>query len=221
MRFHFVVDFDGTVTLEDTTDVLLGQFADPFWLDVEAEWLSGRIGSRECLARQVALLRATPQQFDAVLAASAIDPDFVTFVNLARHSGATVEIVSDGFDRCILPILERAGVCLPVASNRLGSEGTDEWVAEFPASIGYCRSASGICKCRAANAGDRLFVLIGDGRSNFCLASRSDIVLAKGQLAAYCAEQNFPFEPMACFADVLEWYQPFLAKTKLRSAVYQ
>ena len=33
------VDFDGTISLEDTTDVILERFADPEWRKVEAEWL--------------------------------------------------------------------------------------------------------------------------------------------------------------------------------------
>ncbi len=35
MRLHFVIDFDGTVALQDTTDALLGRFANPVWLTVE------------------------------------------------------------------------------------------------------------------------------------------------------------------------------------------
>jgi 2-hydroxy-3-keto-5-methylthiopentenyl-1-phosphate phosphatase len=42
------VDFDGTISLEDTTDVILERFADPEWRKVESEWLAGIIGSREC-----------------------------------------------------------------------------------------------------------------------------------------------------------------------------
>src|SRR5262245_5110495 len=32
-----LIDFDGTVTLEDTTDLLLERFADPHWHQIEAE----------------------------------------------------------------------------------------------------------------------------------------------------------------------------------------
>jgi 2-hydroxy-3-keto-5-methylthiopentenyl-1-phosphate phosphatase len=60
------VDFDGTISLEDTTDVILERFADPEWRKVESEWLAGVIGSRECLARQIDLVRATPEELDSV-----------------------------------------------------------------------------------------------------------------------------------------------------------
>jgi 2-hydroxy-3-keto-5-methylthiopentenyl-1-phosphate phosphatase len=69
---------------------------------------------------------------------------------------------------------------------------------------------SGVCKCRAAQT-ERMLVLIGDGRSDFCLASRADMVLAKGKLAGHCAQNNYPHKAIASFADALEWLEPFLS----------
>ena len=139
----------------------------------------------------------------------AIDPDFVPFVAAAGRAGATMQVVSDGFDRCILPVLGRAGISLPVTCNRLRPIEGNRWAAEFPAFAADCQSSSGVCKCEAART-KRMLVLIGDGRSDFCLASRADVVLAKGKLAAHCAENNLPFKPINSFADVLDWLQPFL-----------
>lgn len=212
MRLHFAIDFDGTIALEDTTDMLLDRRAEPAWLDVEKEWLAGRIGSRECLAQQAALIRATPEELEFALADVAIDPDFTRFVSAAGRIGATMQIVSDGFDRCLLPVLERAGIELPVTSNRLRPVGENHWAAEFPAYASDCKATSGVCKCRAASRTERMLVLIGDGRSDFCLASRADVVLAKGKLAAHCAENKYPYTPINSFADVLDWLQPFLAE---------
>jgi 2-hydroxy-3-keto-5-methylthiopentenyl-1-phosphate phosphatase len=210
MRLHFAIDFDGTIALEDTTDLLLDRRAEPAWLDVEKEWLAGRIGSRECLARQAALIRATPEELDAALLDVAIDPDFARFVAAANRAGATMQVVSDGFDRCILPVLKRAGINLPITCNRLRHAGGNRWTAEFPAYASDCQATSGVCKCNAARTQQTL-VLIGDGRSDFCLASRADVVLAKGKLAVHCAENTYPFTPITSFADVLDWMQPFLA----------
>jgi 2,3-diketo-5-methylthio-1-phosphopentane phosphatase len=231
MRLHFAIDFDGTIALEDTTDLLLDRRAEPAWLDVETEWLAGRIGSRECLAQQAALIRATPEELECALLDVAIDPDFTRFVAAAGRIGSTMQIVSDGFDRCIRPLLERAGIDLPVTSNRLRPVGSNHWAAEFPAFASDCMATSGVCKCRAAQTerpkqfpskwmpverktlrSETALVLIGDGRSDFCLASRADVVLAKGKLADHCAENNYPYTPINSFADVLDWLQPFMAE---------
>ena len=57
MSCHVFVDFDGTIVPLDATNELLGRYADAEWLEIEEEWQAGRIGSRECMERQVALLR--------------------------------------------------------------------------------------------------------------------------------------------------------------------
>lgn len=210
MKLHFAVDFDGTVTLRDTTDLLLERFADAAWLDVEAEWVSGRIGSRECLARQIALLKATPGELIEALGAVDVDPQFPEFVAAARALGATIEIVSDGFGFSIETILDRYDLDLPVVSNRLRWLGGGRWKAEWPHAASDCRSMSGVCKCRVAHAG-RFVVHVGDGRSDFCLAGQAGFVLAKGALAAHCLERGYPHLPIGSFADALDWMTAFRA----------
>jgi 2-hydroxy-3-keto-5-methylthiopentenyl-1-phosphate phosphatase len=44
--FFVICDFDGTITLKDSTDLLLNVSLIP-WLGIESEWLRGKIGSRE------------------------------------------------------------------------------------------------------------------------------------------------------------------------------
>ena len=61
MNCHVFIDFDGTLAPGDPTDTLLAKFADPSWLDLEAEFKAGRMTSRECMARQFGLLRASPE----------------------------------------------------------------------------------------------------------------------------------------------------------------
>ncbi len=37
-------DFDGTISLEDTTDVLLERFGMSGWQALEQDWLAGKLG---------------------------------------------------------------------------------------------------------------------------------------------------------------------------------
>ena len=69
-------DFDGTITQLDVTDEILAQLAHPSWREVEQEWTRGLIGSRECLERQIALVDASAEEFDALIDAVPIDPAF-------------------------------------------------------------------------------------------------------------------------------------------------
>src|SRR5215475_8128124 len=98
MVLSVLIDFDGTVALEDTTDLLLERFADPLWRQVEADWVAGRIGSRECLSRQIDLVRASPSDLDELADEVAVDPGFTDFVAAARSMGLRMVIGSDGFD---------------------------------------------------------------------------------------------------------------------------
>src|SRR5579872_2042501 len=103
-------DFDGTITRVDVTDAILTEFADPEWERIEEEWVAGRIGSRECLRRQMALVNASTNELDALIAAIPLDPYFARFHESIRQAGIPFYVVSDGFDYVISRVLRRCGV---------------------------------------------------------------------------------------------------------------
>lgn len=200
------IDFDGTISLEDSTDSLLTRYADPRWLDVEASWLRGEIGSRNCLQEQVSLLSLTPAELDSFVGSVAIDPGFVAFLALCGQLALPVTVVSDGLDIVVQRVLRQAGIDLPVVANTLVHEGGQRWSLSFPHARTSCQAGSGNCKCAtvgptpmAARSGS---VLIGDGHSDFCAAGVAGLVIAKGRLLRHCREQNITCRPFATFADI-------------------
>jgi 2,3-diketo-5-methylthio-1-phosphopentane phosphatase len=197
-----IVDFDGTIVRQDATDLILERFALPEWRAVEQEWIAGRIGSRECLARQIDLVRATDEDLDELIAELDIDPAFCGFVSLCRDRGFDVVIGSDGLDRVIARVLDRCGLALPFRSNRLTSMGASRWRIDFPHFDPVCKVSSGTCKCAISGRGPT--VLVGDGRSDFCVAGRAKWVLAKGHLAAHCRQSRIPHVAIDGFADAIE-----------------
>ncbi len=206
MKCRIVCDFDGTIALEDVTDTLLERFALPEWQAIEEDWKSGRIGSRECMLRQVDLLRATPAELDACLDHVAIDPGFPSFVALAHRLGCELLVVSDGLDYAIRRILTRHRLDhLPILANRLELLGETRWRLAFPHASDGCAKGSGTCKCRIATDGDdahtTLRILIGDGASDFCAATSVHMVLAKDKLLAHCRAHSLPHIGFADFAE--------------------
>ena len=200
-KVRIFVDFDGTVSLEDTTDVILERFADPDWRKIEAEWLAGHIGSRECLARQIDLVRASPGDLDTVVEDVPLDPHFPELVALCRAHGVPLTVVSDGLDRMITKMLARAGVDVPVLANHLEWRGNNRWRLAFPHLNGGCRSEAGNCKCAAlTKEPGTLRILIGDGRSDFCAAESADLVVAKGALAEHCQRNDLSYIVFGNFA---------------------
>src|SRR5262245_48866357 len=205
MKCHVFVDFDGTIATEDTTDKLLERFADPRWRDIEEEWKAGRIGSRECMVRQIALVRARPDELDAFLSKIEIDPAFPGFVRLCRRLGFPLTVLSDGLDYNVNSVLARNGLKLESYANRLSWLGDNRWSLSFPHSRSECATLAGNCKCQFAEA-EKIDarVLVGDGRSDFCLAGRVDLVLAKSTLLRLCSEKDYPHIAFENFGDACD-----------------
>ncbi len=202
MNSHVYVDFDGTIMQCDTTDFLFERFALPQWRTVEEEWAAGRIGSRECMARQVELLRATPDQIDDAVAALEIDPGFAGFLALLKRLGISATVVSDGLDLVIEATLRRHGIRVPYFANRIVWQGGDRWRLEFPHARPTCAAGSGHCKCARTEAhAEKLVIVIGDGRSDFCIAGRADLVLAKAKLIEECRAAGLPHLPFRGFEE--------------------
>lgn len=204
-----LVDFDGTISLQDTTDQLLAAFALPRWLDVEDLWVSGRIGSAECLRRQVDLLRVSPERLREFISSVEIDPGFAGFMSAARRFRAPVTVVSDGLDLVISGALGRAGIFADVLSNRLVWTGGDRWAIEFPYARRGC--SAGNCKCASvADTGET--ILIGDGRSDFCAAEWASFVFAKSKLVRHCEATGVQYEAFSDFADLTPRFVAFMQK---------
>jgi 2-hydroxy-3-keto-5-methylthiopentenyl-1-phosphate phosphatase len=212
MSAFILIDFDGTIVRQDATDLILERFAQPEWRAVEQDWVTGRIGSRECLARQIDLVRATEDDLEGLISELEIDPAFPAFVSLCQELGFDAVIGSDGLDRVISRVLARAGLDLPFVSNRLAHTGNDRWRVDFPHFDRACSVLSGTCKCATAARSALPTVLVGDGRSDFCIAARAQWVLAKGSLAQHCRKSGIPHVAIDGFADAVEALRSFAAR---------
>ncbi|WCK79840.1 MtnX-like HAD-IB family phosphatase [Agrobacterium fabrum] len=199
-------DFDGTISRGDTTDQVLTRFADPEWEEIEQLWLRGLIGSAECMRRQITLLDVAPDDLDAFLDTVTIDPGFLVFLASCKSWGVPVTVVSDGVGYFIRRILARHGIeHLPIVANILSRQPAPEGMVysiNQPLGDGSCSTGSGVCKCAVIEGGDRT-IYIGDGRSDFCVSEKADVVFAKDALADHCNRQAIPFIKFDTFTDLL------------------
>jgi 2-hydroxy-3-keto-5-methylthiopentenyl-1-phosphate phosphatase len=60
--------------------------------------------------------------------------------------------------------------------------------------------------------------VVGDGRSDFCIAQSAQLVLAKGQLAAHCRAEGMAHWPITDFADATDLLAGWLAQHARKSA---
>jgi 2-hydroxy-3-keto-5-methylthiopentenyl-1-phosphate phosphatase len=196
------LDFDGTISERDAIDAILEEFADPQWLAVEEDWKAGRMGSRECLRAQMALVRATRREVNSLLDSIKVDAGFATLLETCARLRVPVHIISDGFDYCIRRVLAGAGPRAEHAlhgvglfSSRLKFEGGGLRV-EFPYFAEACAHGCATCKpevmrrLKRAGAGA---IFVGDGLSDRYAAESADLVFAKKRLADYCREHSIAY----------------------------
>jgi 2-hydroxy-3-keto-5-methylthiopentenyl-1-phosphate phosphatase len=203
-------DFDGTITRIDVTDAILTELADPAWKAIEEEWVRGEIGSRECLARQMALVRASRQELDALIDTIPIDPGFQAFYRFTEERAVPFHVVSDGFDYVIRRVLRRAGVNgrlrngQRLFSSALRVRGRT-LTTLYPHPASGCEHGCATCKpglMRRLCRGRGPVVFIGDGLSDRFAVRAADLVFAKDKLLEECRSKAIAAEPFETFADV-------------------
>ena len=200
-----LVDFDGTASLDDVSEVLLQRFGDPGWPLYDELVDRGEMGLREAGRRQSAMLAGTPDEMLAfALDRCRLDPTFPPFVAWAEESALAITVVSDGFGFYIRPMLEAAGLGrLEILTNELVVDGERPWLFH-PHGHPVCQGC-GTCKMLAAvEARERLgpVAFVGEGQSDRYGALYSDIVFAKKDLVRICQADRVPFLPWETFDDV-------------------
>lgn len=203
----FIVDFDGTISVKDTIDAMLEKFAKPTptqsWEDVEQEWLDGKITAVECMSRQINMVKTDNISLENFFRGIQLDASFLPFYKHVTQFAKLV-IASDGLDHAIHVATKNAGWPeIPVYSNHL------KFVPEgikmtFPLIKADCTGGNGMCKCAVARElAIGPIVLIGDGKSDACIAGMADIVFAKGSLIKHCEKNDIKYYKFQTFADVL------------------
>jgi 2-hydroxy-3-keto-5-methylthiopentenyl-1-phosphate phosphatase len=214
-------DFDGTITTVDTTDHVLSRLASPEWEQLEAEWCAGRIDAAACMRGQIALLQGDNAALDAVLDEVELAPGFADFVDWCSLQAISLTIVSDGVDYFIRRVLTRQGVAgVPIVSNRLLGRAGARRLSQ-PHRREGCAAGAGVCKCQATRRRSSggpsrpAVIYIGDGRSDFCVSARADLLFTKGDLADYAQRRGQPHHPFSTFHDVLAVLEPLAAARRV------
>ena len=209
-------DFDGTITQADVIDQILNQLASPAWRKIEAEWVAGRIGSRECLSRQLALVNTTSRELRDLIDSIELDPHFRDFYRAVRRRRIPFYVVSDGLDYVIRRVMRNMGARQPLRNGleffsselSIRPEGLE---IRFPHATAHCKHGCATCKpqiIQKLRGESRPVVYIGDGLSDRFAAGVADVVLAKGRLLEFCRQQGIACTPFKTFRDVEEALLP-------------
>ncbi len=187
------VDWDGTITVQDSLVQVIHEFGDPAMLAA----LEPRVGIDLTLHEEIAL------EFEAVTTSLDEVVDWVlenveVRPGLAELAELRPVIVSAGFHELIEPVLRREGIELDVLANHVEAR-PDGWRVDFRDEAA-CASCGEPCK-RAGVAG-LPYAYVGDGYSDRCAAVAADRVFARDSLARHLDEVGIPYEPFRDFTDL-------------------
>ncbi|RKL62991.1 phosphoserine phosphatase [Thermoanaerobacteraceae bacterium SP2] len=208
MRLVFFVDFDGTITKEDTCDAMVKAFAKGDWESLDKRWQQGELSTEECARETFKMFDADENYLKRFLQENMeIDNHFISFVNLCREKGYGLYILSDGYDFNIKVVLKKYSLTdIPFYANELVIDGRN-FDIRCPYSSKSC-SRCGVCKTeimQKLKSEGSLAVYIGDGYSDICPAQSADKVFAKRKLLEYCKKNKLPAMEFNDFSDIINW----------------
>jgi 2-hydroxy-3-keto-5-methylthiopentenyl-1-phosphate phosphatase len=189
------VDWDGTITVQDSLVRVIHEFGDPALL----ARLEPRVGVDLTLHEEIALeFAAITAPLDDVVAW------VVEHIDVRPGLGELAEldpvVVSAGFRELIEPVLEREGVELHVLANEVEA-GPEGWVVRWRDEA-VCATCGEPCK-RGGLAGEP-YAYVGDGYSDRCAALAADRVFARDTLATFLDGEGVAYEPFDDLRDVAE-----------------
>ena len=211
MKTLIQCDFDGTITEEDVSFLLLDIFADPSWREMLKEYLAGKMGVGIFNTRAFAMIKADRQTLlDVVLNSGrvVIKPGFPELVNYCRTAGMEFIIVSNGQDFYLNALLQQMGVTgvkFFAAQTRFLSEGLE---------VNYIGPDGSIVTNDFKESYTKLFlsqgyqvIYIGNGVSDYFPARHARHVFATGDLIGKCREANLDYTPFNDLHDVIRGLQ--------------
>ena len=198
-----VLDFDGTITEQETLDALVERFGDPDAHGAAQSELGRSLTLHEVIARGYGSLRVSPAEAAAWAVENVRFRDGIRdLVALCRDRNWPVFVVSSGVAKLIRPLLERDGFDdVELICNDLAG---DDWAVAFRDEE-RCPVCGTACKRRTVAAlahGTRL-VYVGDGFSDGCAAELADTVFARRRLAQYLDSRTLPYVWFDDFHDVV------------------
>ena len=187
--------------------VIFNAFADPYWREIDEEWIRGEIPTSVRARRQFELVRAGRRELLELIARQRVDPGFPPLVAELRARGIEPRVVSDGFDVYVRPMLAGAGLAdVAFGSNRLTiRDGSIE--LEFPHERPDLDPRGG-WKAEvvlAARCDGRRVAYAGDGMSDLAAARVADLLFARDRLAAQCQTEGIAYQAFSDMRDIHRW----------------
>ena len=205
MKTLFQSDFDGTITQEDVSFLILDAFASRDWRRLLDEYREGKISVGSFSTKAFSMVRADEQSvLKFVKRKAKIRPGFSELLAYCHRRGFQFVIVSNGMDFYIKAILEDIGI-----NNIQVFAAQTKFVADG-IEARYIGPEGNQLEDNFKEAYIKLFrekgyrvIYAGDGSSDIFPARQADYVFATGKLLARCKAVNLDCTPFNDLHDIV------------------
>ena len=205
MKILVQCDFDGTVTEEDTSFLLLDTFAQGDWRALLRDYRGHKISVGKFNTQAFAMVKTDkPTLLEELKGKVKVRDGFHELVNYCQRRGFRLVIVSNGLDFCIEATLNDIGlqnIEVHAAQTSFHSEGMKvQYVG--PDGKRLEDSVKEAYIISFLKLGYRV-IYVGNGDSDFAPAKYAQYVFATGELLAYFRENKLNCKPFNNFIDVI------------------
>ncbi|MGD0166158.1 MAG: haloacid dehalogenase-like hydrolase [Gaiellaceae bacterium] len=196
---RLVLDWDGTVTVADTMDMVVREFGDAALVDRYSDAFVDDSGPLP-----VTLQHVIESELASITAPIDVVVDWLLervelrpgFIELAERERPLV--LSSNLRQLIEPVLAHFGVELELIANELVSDEESGWRIQIDGE--FCSVCGERCKRQKLPPGEVVYV--GNGYSDRCPALASSRVFARCGLARYLDVIGSPYEPFGDFRQI-------------------
>jgi 2-hydroxy-3-keto-5-methylthiopentenyl-1-phosphate phosphatase len=208
MKIAVQCDFDGTITEEDVSFLLLDTFVGSRWREMLKEYMAGKIPVGTFNKRVFSLVKADRQTLLDVVFNSdrvKIRPGFRELLDYCSQRDYKFVITSNGLIFYIEALLEHLGVDsveVFAAQNQFSPEGMKvSYIGPDGSEMeaGFKEAYTELLEKRGYSV-----VYVGNGVSDIFSSRRAIMVFATGDLLMKCQEENLKYSPFNDFHDVIE-----------------
>jgi 2-hydroxy-3-keto-5-methylthiopentenyl-1-phosphate phosphatase len=208
MKTAIQIDFDGTVTEEDVSFLLLDTYVGSAWREYLKEYTSGKISVGAFNKKAFGMMRADRKTMtDFVLTSPRVKvrPGFKELLEYCREKGYKVVIVSNGLTFYIEAILRSLGL------NRIDIHAAENVFFPGGMEVRYLgpdgkelesgfKEAYTDMLCREGYE----VIYVGDGNSDIYPARKAKHVFATTDLLKRCREEKLTYYTFNDFFDIIK-----------------
>ncbi|ACB86324.1 MtnX-like HAD-IB family phosphatase [Natranaerobius thermophilus] len=207
-----ITDFDGTITSQDTNDLIIDNFGTETNQEVERLFQNSKIGTREAMKRHFKEIKILENQYsEFLLQNTEVRTGFKSFTQICMKHKIPLYVVSGGFTNIIEKILHSVDPLINsyarIYANQLHFNKNNISITFYHDSVNCIKDFGPCGNCKRSHvknlqAQHKQVIFIGDGLTDRCGAETSDLVFARSNLAEFCREHGISFYNFKDFNDV-------------------